>query len=118
MFPLLLSITSDTIYPAPDPDSFPPSLLKTRKLLEESPALSSLNTVLDYGSVLIRIKSASARHLTRHRAIQRIEALTLDLSPEPERRDAERARAEGPEETAEGRRDEGTYTCKLLPGIH
>ena len=53
-------------------------------------------------------------HLTGHRAIQRIEAMTLDLSPNPECGDAERASAESPEETAEGRGDKSTYTCKRL----
>lgn len=74
--------------------------------------------MLNHRSVLVCIKSAGAGHQARHRAIQRIEALALDFGPYPECRDAERAGAEGPEETAEGRSDEGTCTCKLLTKLH
>lgn len=80
--------------------------------LEEPPTLSSLNAVLNHRSVLVGIKGAGTSPLARHRAIQRIEAMALDLGPDPECGDAQRARAKGPEKTAEGGGDEGTYTCK------
>jgi hypothetical protein len=66
--------------------------------------------MLNHRSVLVGIESAGMSHLARHRAIQCIEAMALDLGPDPERRDAERAGAKGPEETAEGGGDKGTYT--------
>ena len=86
------------------------SLLR-RRGLEELPALASLNAVLKHSIILIRIKCTRTSHRAGHRTVQRIEAVASDLSPEPKRGDAERAGAEGPEETAKGGGDEGTCTC-------
>ena len=82
--------------------------------LKEPPTLPRLNAVLNHRSVLIGIKSAGARHRARHRAIQCIEALALDLGPDPQEGDAERAGTEGPEETAKGRGDKGACNNSKL----
>ena len=47
----------------------------------------------------------------RQRAVKSIEAVALDLGPDPKRRDAERAGTEGPEEATDRSRDEGTCSC-------
>ena len=110
--PLSLNITSDASTQSLVPGQASLSLPTSYTPLEEPPTFPSLNTVLNHRSVLVSIKSPGAGHLTRHRAIKRIEAMTFDLSPDPERGDAERAGAKGPEKTAEGGGDEGTCTSK------
>lgn len=110
--PLSLNLISDASTQSLVPNQASPSLPISYTPLEEPSTLPSLNAVLNHRSMLVGIKSPGASHLTRHRAIQRIEAMTFDLGPDPERGDAKRAGAEGPEETAEGRGHEGTCTCK------
>ena len=82
-----------------------------RLSLEELPTLASLNAVLKNRSVLVGIECARAADLMRQRAVKSIEAVALDLGPDPKRRDAERAGTEGPEEATDRSRDEGTCSC-------